>query len=263
MAHPGVAQQDAGGERSGLDVQNPDRAESVPGGDVVRDLLRRAAATGSPPDVANPEAAQHGIVSAGGLPHEVPAIRDLTFWRDGFSIGDGELMRYNDPVNAQILSEINSGRAPPKLFNVLPGQLVEVRVAKRLSEDYNLALLQHLFISNAGPSSASFDSGDQLESPVTPATGEAGGSGNHGGVGMPGGFPTTGTSAVPTSTSVTATEAEGIRTTLEVDQTKATTGVQIRSDGGTRMVRRMNLTNAVKDIRNFFNTSSPENVTRP
>ena len=34
----------AGGERSGLSIQNPDRAgPHVPGGDMVRDLLRRAA----------------------------------------------------------------------------------------------------------------------------------------------------------------------------------------------------------------------------
>ena len=40
---------------------------------------------------------------------EEPAIRHLTFWRDGFSVEDGELMRYGDPVNEQILNEINSG----------------------------------------------------------------------------------------------------------------------------------------------------------
>lgn len=38
-----------------------------------------------------------------------PAIRHLTFWRDGFSVEDGPLMRYDDPTNARILEEINSG----------------------------------------------------------------------------------------------------------------------------------------------------------
>ena len=40
---------------------------------------------------------------------EETAIRYLTFWRDGFSVEDGELRRYDDPDQAQILSEINSG----------------------------------------------------------------------------------------------------------------------------------------------------------
>lgn len=35
--------------------------------------------------------------------------RHLTFWEDGFSIEDGDLMRYDDPKNAEILSAINSG----------------------------------------------------------------------------------------------------------------------------------------------------------
>jgi UBX domain-containing protein 1 len=37
------------------------------------------------------------------------AMRDLTFWRDGFSVEGGELRRYDDPAQAQILSEINAG----------------------------------------------------------------------------------------------------------------------------------------------------------
>ena len=42
-------------------------------------------------------------------PAEETAIRHLTFWRDGFSVEDGELRRYDDPAQAQILSEINAG----------------------------------------------------------------------------------------------------------------------------------------------------------
>ena len=33
----------------------------------------------------------------------------MTFWRDGFTVEDGELMRYDDPANEQILNEINAG----------------------------------------------------------------------------------------------------------------------------------------------------------
>ena len=45
-------------------------------------------------------------------PAEETAIRHLTFWRDGFSVEDGELRRYDDPAQAQILSEINAGYQP-------------------------------------------------------------------------------------------------------------------------------------------------------
>lgn len=37
------------------------------------------------------------------------AIREITFWRTGFTIQDGPLMQYDDPANADILRSINSG----------------------------------------------------------------------------------------------------------------------------------------------------------
>ncbi len=37
------------------------------------------------------------------------AIRHLTFWKDGFSIEDGPLMRYDEPGNKEILEAIKSG----------------------------------------------------------------------------------------------------------------------------------------------------------
>ena len=42
-------------------------------------------------------------------PAQQTAIRNLTFWRDGFSVEGGDLRRYDDPAQAQILSEINAG----------------------------------------------------------------------------------------------------------------------------------------------------------
>jgi hypothetical protein len=39
---------------SGISVQNPDRNPNVPGGDIVRDLLRRAAEGGPPPAAVDP-----------------------------------------------------------------------------------------------------------------------------------------------------------------------------------------------------------------
>ena len=53
-------------------------------------------------------------------PEEETAIRHLTFWQDGFSVEDGELMRYDDPANEQILAEINSGCASLPPFHSRP-----------------------------------------------------------------------------------------------------------------------------------------------
>jgi len=226
---------------------------------MVRDLLRRAAEAGPPP--AAPERSSH-VFSGGGhtlgsdevestyIPDpnaeeegEDTAIRHLTLWRDGFQVEDGELMRYDDPAQAQILSEIHAGRAPPSVLNVLPGQHVELRVAKRTDEEY---------VPPKGAKTFG-GSGNRLGGVVPDA-------GSDSSVPMPGTFPS---GPVPTPQSSTSVEKPAMLTKFEVDQTQPTTSIQIRLTDGTRIVARMNLTHTVGDIRNFINASRPENLSRP
>ncbi|KAF9005204.1 hypothetical protein BDQ17DRAFT_1354033 [Cyathus striatus] len=250
----------AGGERSGISVENPDRNRSVPGGDMVRDLLRRAAESGPAPaaeerrgnafrgaghTLGSDDVPSVTVPDPNAVEEEETAIRHLTFWRDGFQVEDGELMRYDDPNNAQILAEINAGRAPPSILNVTPGQPVELRVAKRTEEDYVPPKGSKVF-SGAG---------QRLGAPVPEFSGAGSSS-------MPGTFPTSSTLS-STAAPPPPRERESISTRFEVDSSKPTTSVQIRLADGTRMVARVNLDHTVQDIRNFINASRPENLTRP
>ncbi|KAJ3809007.1 hypothetical protein EV368DRAFT_87747 [Lentinula lateritia] len=253
----------AGGERSGISVQNPDRPggrgerDTVPGGNMVRDLLRRAAEGGVPAPVEEASSSFAGgghrlgsdEVESSYVPdpsqHREPTIRHLTFWRDGFAVEDGPLMRYDDPANESVLAEIHSGRAPPSLLDVSPGEPVELRVAKRTNEDF------------VPPKPAAFfGAGHRLGAPVPEFSGA--GAGSSGVSIMPGTF----ADPPSLSTSITA-EPERVKTKFEVDQNKPMTSVQIRLADGTRIVCRMNLTHTVLDLRNFINASRPENLTRP
>lgn len=260
----------AGGERSGINVQNPDRDSDVPGRNLMRDLLARAlndrplepepertgarrsaAFSGAGYTLGSDEVESTYIPDPNGPPNPVEetAIRHLTFWRDGFSVEDGELRRYDDPAQAQILSEINAGRAPPSILNVLPGQPVEVRVTRRTEEDYVSA-----------PRRGFAGSGSRIGG-VVPESESASTSTS---AGMPGGFPSsmTSISTAPPPPS-RARDPESVSTHFSVDQTKPTTSVQVRLADGTRMVARMNLSHTVGDLRNFINASRPENNTRP
>jgi len=268
----------AGGERSGISVQNPNRpGGNDPGGNLVRDLLRRAAESGPPSESARSHSRSSAFAGGGHtlggddvestfIPdpnaatrqeEEETAIRHLTFWRDGFSVDDGELMRYGDPTNDAILTQINSGHAPPHILNVTPGQPVELRVVKRLSEDFV-----------ATPPSKRRDGGvfagegHRLGAPV-PSVGTPDDSGSSGA--MPGTFPPASSSRIGGGSPAPSASrgAESINPRFEVNQTLPTTSVQIRLADGTRIVCRMNLTHTVGDIRNFINASRPENVTRP
>ncbi|KDR72801.1 hypothetical protein GALMADRAFT_252068 [Galerina marginata CBS 339.88] len=249
----------AGGERSGLSIENPDRQRSVPGGRMVQDLLRRAAQAGPAPEAPSRPSAFFGgghtlgsdEVDSSYIPdpsaeagEQQTAIRHLTFWRDGFQVEDGELMRYDDPAQAQILAEINAGHAPLSILNIEQGQHVELRVAKRTNEDY---------VPPKGGKSFS-GSGNRLGAVVPDVAALSGSTAS-----MPGSFPPTLTASTPSP----SVERSEISTKFEVDQSKPTTSIQIRLADGTRMVCRMNLTHTVGDIRNFINASRPENLTRP
>ncbi|KIM51697.1 hypothetical protein SCLCIDRAFT_1224257 [Scleroderma citrinum Foug A] len=256
----------AGGERSGISVQNP--GNRPPGPRIVQDILRRAAETSTnrpsqlssggtsssafrggghtlgsdeveSVDVPDPNAAEE---------ETIVAQRNITFWRNGFSVEGGDFYSYEDPANERLLAEINTGRAPISVLNVTPGQAVEVVVSKRVSEDY---------VPERRPVAAFSGTGNRLGSP-TPSFNPAAAAG----AAMPGSFPSTNSPSVPAA-GPPVDERERIDTRFEVDQTQPTTTVQIRLADGTRLPCRMNHTHTVGDIRNFINAARPENLARP
>lgn len=149
------------------------------------------------------------------------AIRNLTFWKDGFSVEDGELMRYDDPAHAQTLAAINSGHAPLDLLNIRFGQQVHVHVHRRTDEEYK-------------------------PPPMKPF----GGSGNRLGSPAPTSFASSSRSqpAAPTAASAGSSNQE-----FAVDPDKPTTQLQIRLGDGQRMTARFNTHHTVADLRSYIN----------
>lgn len=144
-----------GGEKSGLEVENPDKKDDP--FNLVNDLLRKAQETASQPDdrpSAKEQKKKRSFKGTGyklgdetGPSQRIPdptanvrpvekVTRQITFWKDGFSVGDGPLFRYDDQANASYLNDLNSGRAPLNLLNVQWGQEVDVNVDKKLDEMY-------------------------------------------------------------------------------------------------------------------------------
>ncbi|CAG8538659.1 414_t:CDS:10 [Paraglomus occultum] len=241
----------AGGEKSGIFTQNP----SVKASSLVGDILRKAAEGGraaAEDDVAKPTKPSYfggtgyrlgsedepSVVipsSAGSGSHEPeelqPVVRHLTFWRNGFSIEDGPLMAYDDPANKEFLQAINSGRAPLQLLNVKTGQPVDMRVARRLDEDYKPPPKK--------PSAPFSGSGQRLGSLVTAVA--------------------TSSSASSSASSASPTQRP---TEFQVDESLPTTSIQVRLGDGTRMVARFNHTHTIGDIRNFINASRAGEASR-
>ncbi|CCK68685.1 protein phosphatase regulator SHP1 KNAG_0B02430 [Huiozyma naganishii CBS 8797] len=158
----------AGGETSGLEVTDPNDANAV-----IKDLLEKARRNGeqlgesgsspAPPMATSSSGHQQheqgrehlftgkgyrlgsGVDAASAIVEDsteqqrkrpTKVTREITFWKEGFQVGEGPLFRYDDPANNFYLNELNQGRAPLKLLNVELGQEVEVNVFKKLDESY-------------------------------------------------------------------------------------------------------------------------------
>lgn len=135
------------------------------------------------------------------------AQRRLIFWRDGFSIEDGELYRYDEPRNQELLQAIHAGRAPLSLFDVQFNQPLQLVVEQRTDEDYQ-------------------------PPPKKPMKAFSGG-GNR--LGSADDEPTTSTSTSTTTTApAAAAAAPSPVSEIKVDAGKPTTNVQLRLGDGSR-----------------------------
>ncbi len=153
-----------GGEKSGLQVENPDNKgdndkEKSPM-NLVEDLLKKAEHEAGQPDtrepIEHPKAPRFkgagyklgsvedkiesskiedpNAINKRVIPEKV--TRKITFWKEGFQVDEGKLYRYDDPENSQYLDELNRGRAPLGLLNVQMFQDVDVQVVKKLDESF-------------------------------------------------------------------------------------------------------------------------------
>jgi len=126
------------------------------------------------------------------------------FWKK--SIQGTVIYSSSDPTSHSFFYS----RAPPQILNVQVGQPVELRVARRINEDY--------VPSTAGPTRAFVGTGNRLGAPVHPISGT-----EHP---MPGRFDERGGPSEP----------QRVTTRFEVDQSQPTTSIQLRLADGTRHV---------------------------
>jgi UBX domain-containing protein 1 len=224
----------AGGDRgSALNVENPDNANRL-----VRDLLKKAESdqgaaheddipskpkfSGVGYQLGDSSTPSRTVGSAAPKRLE-KAHREITFWKDGFQVGDGQLYRYDDPANSHYLNELNAGRAPLSLLNVEFGQEVVVNVSKKLDEEYKPPKKKVAGFHGKG---------QRLGSPVSP-------------------------DYIPPSTDIkepTPDKEEEIK--KEEEEPKGDAQVQIRLADGRRIVRRVDSSEPVQSLFDFVATQT-------
>ncbi|WYZ38270.1 hypothetical protein EsH8_III_000184 [Colletotrichum jinshuiense] len=250
----------AGGEKSGLAVQDPSQ-EGGGAKKIINDILAKAKANASRPETASPagpsrtnifrgtgqtlggegtesrsipdpNAFQEGAGGPPGTSGE-PQERTLHLWQDGFSIDDGELHRFDDPENAMDLNMIRAGRAPLHLMNVRYDQPVDVKLHQH-QENYR-----------------------QLPKKYKPFGGE----GHRLGSPVPGeGSSSTPAAAAPASTQAAPASSTGGQHT--VDESLPTLTIRIQLPNGTRLPARFNTTSTVNDVYEFVQRASEDTRSR-
>ncbi|KAK2595053.1 protein phosphatase regulator [Conoideocrella luteorostrata] len=242
----------AGGEKSGLAVQDP----SQDGGPrkIISDILAKAKANASRPATNSDDPVSSGPsrfrgagITLGGEGIESRSIPDphggpdptniitqervLHIWQDGFSIDDGELRRFDDPANQTDLQMIRSGRAPLHLMNVQQDQPVDVK------------LHQHETPYKPQPKKYKpfAGSGQRLGSPVP-------GAGSVSSAPAP--------AAAPISSTASSTQEPVI------DSAQPTVMIRIQLPDGARLPARFNTTSTIGDIYGFVQGASPETISR-
>ncbi|OQD72776.1 hypothetical protein PENDEC_c019G07128 [Penicillium decumbens] len=226
----------AGGEKSGLAVQNPD--------DLKKKILEKARRAQPPPSDEPKSRPSHFTGAARTLggddapsrviedntapaPQRAQRVqRTLHFWVDGFSVDEGELYRTDDPRNAEILEGIRQGRAPLAIMNVEAGQEVDVEL-KQHDEKYSKPKPKYKPFSGTG---------QRLGSPTPGVQTQA-------------------------STSSSATPAPSTSSDLKpepkVDESQPTVTLQIRLGDGTRLTSRFNTTATIGDVYEFVSAATP------
>ncbi|KJE93736.1 UBX domain-containing protein 2B [Capsaspora owczarzaki ATCC 30864] len=218
-----------GSERSGQLIQDPSRRAGRGNDNLVQNVFRQAREQGAsevedqprrqrqaafggagmrlgdgnePP----PQAGAASTAAAGAAAEEPASTKvhyRLTFWRDGFSVDDGPLRRFDDPQNAAFLADIQQGVAPRELIgNTNPGEVSISLVDNRTQE----------FVQVKKPAQAFAGTGYTLGTPTPNVIG---------------------TQAAGPSVSAAPTPAAPV-SQLSVDPSQPTTSIQIRLADGTR-----------------------------
>ncbi|PHH50647.1 UBX domain-containing protein 3 [Ceratocystis fimbriata CBS 114723] len=265
----------AGGEKSGLAVQDPARG----GGDhrdetnrLLDGIRRQAMAQGRrmneeaarapppprftgnsytlggdgvesrmhvDPNTQATSTAASTAATAASAGHQEIVKREIHLWRDGFSIGAGPLYSFADPANQAILRMINNGQAPLEVLNISAGQPVDVAI---ISHNENWRQLPRPRVAFEGE-------GQRLGAPVPGASSTA--ATEH----------TSTTDFTPTS-STPAVAVTSSQLPTPHDESQPSVAVRVQLPNGSRLPARFNLSQTVGDIYSFASQADPTLTTR-
>lgn len=239
----------AGGEKSGLAVQNPGSGHGNSGPvDHFKNILNQARANRDRPegedDAAGPSGGNHFTGRAQTLggddaPSQViddpraarpgrqrlPRVtRTLHLWSDGVSIDEGPLFRFDDPANQDMMNQINQGRAPLSLLDVQPDQEVDLNLVPHKDEPYVAPKKVYKPFGGQGQRLGSPTPGPELSRPSAPT---------------------------PASASAPSQPTESASIDPVIDASQPTLQLQVRLGDGSRVQTRFNTSHTIQEVYSY------------
>ncbi|KAM8966457.1 UBX domain-containing protein 2B [Pelodytes ibericus] len=147
----------------------------------------------------------------------------LKLWSNGFSLDDGELRSYTDPINAQFLESIKRGEIPVELQRMVHGCQINLDMEDHQGQEYVKPRLKFKAFSGEGQKLGS----------LTPEI-------------------------ISTPSSPEDENKSFLNRDVELDEHGPTTKIQIRLADGSRLVQRFNLSHRITDVRQFIIQSRPD-----
>ncbi|XP_072007975.1 UBX domain-containing protein 2B isoform X2 [Engystomops pustulosus] len=141
----------------------------------------------------------------------------LKLWSNGFSLDDGELRSYTDPLNAQFLESVKRGEIPVDLQRMVHGGQVRLDMEDHQDQEYVKPRLKFKAFSGEGKKLGS----------LTPEI-------------------------ISTPSSPEEEHKPFLNTDVELDEHVPTTKIQIRLADGSRLIQRFNLSHRISDVRHFI-----------
>lgn len=167
--------------------------------------------------------------SSGGSGHNHEVVT-LTLWRQGFSINDGELRRYEDAANKEFFESIMRGEIPAELRSKGP-TMIHLDLKDNRHEDY---------VKRSAPFRAFVGSGQTLGSPAPNVVQSGSGA------------------AASSAPADNAENEKRAAAELAVDEAQPVTTLQIRLADGSRLTARFNQNHTVENVRQYVARARPQ-----
>ncbi|XP_060068216.1 NSFL1 cofactor p47-like [Ylistrum balloti] len=153
-------------------------------------------------------------------PRQVDMV--LKLWKDGFSVDNGELRDFHNPTNKEFLDSVSRGEVPQELIRLARGGEVNLNMEDHRQENY---------VKPKEATKAFSGHGNMLGSPAP---------------------------NIAVASAAAGSAAAASRSSVNVDQSRPTTSLQIRLADGSRMVAKFNHTHRVSDIRQHIVANNPQ-----